>query len=56
MLANRVLMLLLLRQKQKKKKQGSNFTLSRYSLKLIENLKSLEIKKAYRYYIYNASP
>jgi len=55
MLANRVLMLLLWRQKQKKRLRF-NFTLSRYSLRLIEAFKSLEIKKAYAYYIYNASP
>jgi hypothetical protein len=55
MLAKRVLMLLLWRQKQKKKLQGSNFTLSRYSLRLIEGFRSIEIKKAYLYYINNAS-
>jgi len=55
MLAKRILMLLLWRQKQKKR-QRSNFTLSRYSLRLIEAFRSLEIKKAYSYYIYNASP
>jgi hypothetical protein len=53
MLAKRVIMLLLWR----KKRRGRNrkFSISRYSLKLIESFRSLEIKKAYTYYIYNAS-
>lgn len=53
MLAKRVIMLLLWR----KKRRGRNrkFSISRYSLKLIESFRSLEIKKAYSYYVYNAS-
>jgi len=53
-LAKKILMRIIWQQKINRRVR-SFFSIGRYSLRMMEYLKSIEIKKAYSYYVYNAS-
>lgn len=51
-LANKIVKLVIARRKR----QNSNFNLGKMSLKLIQNVKYLQIQKGYNFYLHNYSP